>query len=357
MLIRTALALGLFVLLWLGGLTQPVLAAGASLGQPAASAISLTGLTHEWQTVNNCGPAVLAMNLNYYGGSYSQASIATSIRPSAADQNVRPDELARYAVGQGWQATLRVNGTPNILRLLLSNGIPVLIETWESDDPTKLDDGFAHFRLVTGYDDARQTWIVYDSYFARDLVNPGGEYQGMLVSYARAAELWRITNHKYVLIYPAEKAAVVEQILGRDLDDNVMWQGAEQQAHAELAQQPADRFAWFNLGSSLFAQGKNDEAIVAFQKAQSLGLPQRMLWYQYEPLEAYYASGHYQAVLDLADQALRSASGIEELHYWKALALAALGDRDLAQRNLQEALAINSHYEQALAALDSMVRG
>nr|HMN31188.1 tetratricopeptide repeat protein [Caldilineaceae bacterium] len=173
----------------------------------------------------------------------------------------------------------------------------------------------------------------------------------------RAEELWRITNHKYVLIYPSEKAPIVEQILGRDLDDTAMWQRAEQQARADLAQQPNDRFAWFNLGSSLFAQGKTDEAISAFQTAQKIGLPERVLWDQDELFEAYYAAGQNQAVIDLADQTLRSASGIEELYYWKALALAALGDHDLARRNLQEALTINSEYGQALAALASMPGG
>jgi tetratricopeptide (TPR) repeat protein len=325
--------------------------------QPAQAAATLRGFTHEWQAANNCGPATLAINLNYYGGHYTQQSIAQALRPNPNDQNVRPDELARYAIQQGFQATLRVNGTADLLRLFLTNGIPVLIETWDSDNPADLASGFAHFRLVTGYDDARQQWIVYDTYFARDEIAPRGAYQGMTVAYDRADRLWQVTNRKYIVVYPSEKAALVQQILGADADDATMWKHSLDRAQAEIERQPDNAYAWFNLGSSLYAQGTYAEAIKAFAQAQRLGLPARMFWYQYEPLEAYYAAGRYQELLALTNQALATATGIEELYYWKALALASLGDMDQARRNLQQALVINANYRQAQSALKVTLGG
>jgi tetratricopeptide (TPR) repeat protein len=325
--------------------------------QPAQPAVALTGFTYTSQTLNNCGSAVLAMNLSYYGVTLDQQTIAQTLRPNPNDENVRADELASYAIAQGYRATLRVNGNADQLRLFLSNRIPVIIETWESDDPAKLTDGFAHFRLITGYDDARQVWIAYDSYISRGLINPQGPYQGMYVSYAQADQLWRIMNRKYVVIYTAEQAPIVQNILGGNLADQPMWQGAITQARAEMHKQPNDPFAWFNLGSSLYASGLSGQAVQAFQKAQALGLPTRMLWYQYEPLEAYYAGRQYKEVVNLVDANLTTATGIEELYYWKALALAALDEPNQAHQALQHALAIKPNYQQALTVLNRGLGG
>ena len=322
--------------------------------QPAQSAVTLTGFTHTWQTLNNCGPATLAINLSYFGTQLDQATIAKQVRPNPHDQNVRPDEIARYAISQGFGAILRVNGNADLLRLLISNGLPVLIETWESDDANNLLDGFAHFRLVTGYDDASQRWIVYDSYFQRNPV-AGEGYQGIYVDYAQADRLWRITNRKYVVIYPLEKAPVVQSILGAQGDDATMWQQSLHQAQAESAQQPDDPYAWFNQSSSLYALGKQTEAITAFQQAQHLGLPSRMLWYQYEPLQALFDTARYRELLHLVNTTLHSATGIEELHYWRGLALAALGNDAEAQQALHRALQIQPHYQQALYAIETHV--
>ena len=325
--------------------------------QPAQPAVALTGISHEWQTLNNCGPTVLAMNFSYYGVNLDSQTIAQVLRPNPDDENVRSDELARYAIEQGFQAALQVNGNADQLRLFLSNGIPVIIETWESDSPAGIMGGFAHFRLVTGYDDASQHWIVYDSYIQRALVNPLGAYQGMYVDYTEADQLWRIMNRKYVVVYKPEQAPIVQRILGGNLNNTVMWQQALAQAQMELNRQPNDAFAWFNYGSSLYALNRSSEAVTAFQKAAMLGLPERMYWYQYEPFEADYATGRFTDLIQLADANLASATGIEELYYWKALALAALDDPVQAHQALQQALNIKPNYQQALVALQGETSG
>ena len=42
-------------------------------------AVRLSGLTHAWQTWNNCGPATLAMNLSYFGSRATQAEVAATL--------------------------------------------------------------------------------------------------------------------------------------------------------------------------------------------------------------------------------------------------------------------------------------
>ena len=123
---------------------------------PLPPTVRLTGLTHAWQTWNNCGPATLAMNLSYFGSRATQADIAAALRPFKDDKNVNPDELAAYVRGQGLAAQARVNGSPEILRQLVSAGVPVLIETWYEPKP---NDGMGHYRLLIGFDDAAQEWI------------------------------------------------------------------------------------------------------------------------------------------------------------------------------------------------------
>ena len=255
-------------------------------------AVRLTGLTHAWQTWNNCGPATLAMNLSYFGSRATQAEVAATLRPFKDDKNVNPEELAAYARSQGLRALARVNGSSEMLRQLLAAGIPVLIETWYEPKP---NDGMGHYRLLVGFDDAAGEWIAYDSYDSHGLAK-GQPYAGIRLPYAEVARDWPIFNRAYLLIYDEARAAAVERVVEADLDDAAMWQRALAAAEAEVAQQPDDPFAWFNLGTDLTALGRFAEAASAYDHARQLGLPWRMLWYQFGPFRAYYETGRHDEV-------------------------------------------------------------
>ena len=198
-----------------------------------ASAIRLTGLTHAWQTWNNCGPATLAMNLSYFGNRATQAEVAATLRPFKDDKNVNPEELAAYARAQGLRALARVNGSSEMLRQLLTAGVPVLIEAWYEPKP---NDGMGHYRLLVGFDDAAQEWIAYDSYDSHGLVK-GQPYAGIRLPYVETAGDWAVFNRTYLLIYDEARAAAIARIVGADLDDAAMWPRALAAAEAEVAQQ------------------------------------------------------------------------------------------------------------------------
>jgi tetratricopeptide (TPR) repeat protein len=328
--------------------TTPPIPTAAPAHQPAQSAVALTGFTHEWQTWNNCGPATLAMNLSYFGSTLTQADVGSVLRRLPDDKNVSPEELVAFAAGQGYQAQVRVNGSTDLMRLLISNGIPVLIETWLEEEP---NDGMGHYRLLTGYDDAEQYWIGYDSYVDTGLFSSIGPYRGIRMSYAETDALWKVFNRTYLLIYTDAQAPLVASIYGEALDPGVMWQRAAQEAQAIVQQTPNDAFAWFNLGTDLTTLGDYGGAAQAYDQARRLGLPWRMLWYQFGPFQAYDAVGRAQDVLTLADATLSTTQNIEELHYWRGRALAALGDAAEAQRAWQQALALNPDYRPAGEAL------
>ncbi len=320
--------------------TPPTSAAGSGF-------VQLNGLAHYWQTWNNCGPATLAMNLSYYGLPLTQKQTASVLKPNWDDKNVSPHELASYARGQGLSALVRVNGTPERLRQYVDAGIPVLIETWLDHDG-----GMGHYRMVVGYDDAARQWIVYDSYIS-DGLDPKAPYPGIRMGYDDLARLWRVFNGTYVLVYDGARAAA-QQILGDEADDALMWQRSLERAQAEAAANPGDPFAWFNLGTSLTAQGRYADAASAFDQARVIGLPWRMLWYQFEPFQAYYEAGRHAELLALADSVIATAGNIEETFYWRGQALQATGDNDGARQAYQRAVELNSNYAEAQQALASL---
>ncbi|HMN30349.1 MAG TPA: C39 family peptidase [Caldilineaceae bacterium] len=318
------------------------------LYQPAQSTARVEGLAHYWQTWNNCGPATLAMNLSYYGSTLDQAAIGTVLRTHQDDKNVLPEELVAFAQSQGFQAQVRVNGNDQQLRILLSNGIPVLLETWLEETP---NDGMGHYRLLVGYDDAAQSWIAYDSYVRGPQVNPNGDYAGIYLPYEQTAAWWKVFNHTYVLVYTEAQRPLVAAILGDELDPARMWQRALTSAQAAVAQQPDDAFLWFNLGTDLVQQSDYAGAAAAYDQARTLGLPWRMLWYQFGPFQAYYAVGRLDDVMQLADSVLANTRSIEEIHYWRGMVLAAQGQAEAARQAWQQAIALNPHFAPAQQAL------
>lgn len=288
------------------------------------------------------------MNLSYYGLMLDQAEAGAALRRHEDDKNVGPEELAAYARSQGLHATVRVNGSTDLLRTLLSNAIPVLIETWHEDEA---GDGLGHYRLLTGYDDAAGHWIAYDTFDANELVNPEGTYAGIRIPYGELDRLWRYFNRTYILIYPPEQADLIGRIPGAAGPPDAMWRDALLKAQAETAADAADPIAWFNLGTSANAVGDTLQAAEAYDRARALGLPWRMFWYQFGAFEAYAGQARYADLLGLADETLRGTTSIEEVHYWRGIALAGLGQTDAARSAWQQAIALNPAFQPAVEAL------
>lgn len=301
----------------------------------------LTGLNHEYQGWNNCGPATLAMNLTFFGQQLTQKDTAPALKPDPNDKNVGPDEMAEYARSIGMGVAYRVNGNLQTLKTLLSNDIPVIVEHWFIPEP---NDEMGHYKLLRGYDEAAQTFLAHDSYNGPDIK----------MSYAEFDPLWKVFNRTYVVVYPQDKEPLVKAIIGADMDDKTMWERSLAGAQTDVAANQNDKFAWFNLGSVLSAQGRHDEAAKAFDQARRLNLPWRMLWYQFGPFESYMAVGRYQDVLSLADANLKNAANLEESHYYRGLALQALGQRDEAKAALQTAVKLNKNFQRAQEALDKL---
>jgi tetratricopeptide (TPR) repeat protein len=301
--------------------------------------ILLTGARQEYQLWNNCGPATLSMNLGYHGWQGSQVDAAKYLKPDQEDKNVSPNQMVAYARSVGFNALERVNGTPELVKDMLRVGVPVLIEKgFEPED----DLGWmGHYKLIVGFNDLKQEFIAMDSYL--------GPYQS--VPYDQFDKYWRQFNRTYLAIYPDDQAEQVTAILGNQLDDATMWAGSLATAQQEAAASPDDVFAWFNLGTSYVALQDWPNAAAAYDHARQLGLPWRMTWYQFGWFDAYLRTGRYDDVLALADATIKVTPNIEEMFYYKGMALQALGNFDAARSQFELALKYNPNFEPARQAL------
>lgn len=259
---------------------------------------------HQFQTWNNCGPATIAMALSYFGLNLSQEETAVFLKPNPEDRNVSPYQMAAYVNEQTAFAALdRTNGDLETVKRLVANGFPVVIELGiEPPGEYRWLGWYGHYLLIVAYDDALEQFWVYDSWFGTsDVPMENATVEGRALSYADANGQWRQFNRSYITLYRPEEVAQVTAIIGEDMDDTVMWQKSLTRVQAELAREPENAFLWFSLGTTYNALGQHEEAATAFDQARAIGLPWRMLWYQFGPYEAYYQVGRYEDIITLAD--------------------------------------------------------
>ena len=308
---------------------------------------SLFGVEHIYQDWNNCGPATLSMALTYYTDATIDQHIAANwLKPNYEDKNVSPWQMAAYVntqLGGNLRAIVRQGGELNLLKTLIANNFPVLIE--EGYNPPELNQGWmGHYLMMSGYDDAAGHFITQDSY----------EGPNLPYTYDHINEFWRNFNRLYLVVYPVEREAELMALLGSDADERQNWVNALEEARAEAVANPEDPFAWFNMGTSFVGLEMYSEAAVAFDQARNVGegLPWRMMWYQFGPFEAYMATGRYQDVIDLARANLDDGGGqyVEETYYYAGLARAAMGETERAISNLDGAISFNPNFTPAREA-------
>jgi hypothetical protein len=324
--------------------------------------VKLTGIIHEYQRMNNCGPTNLAMTLSFWGWKGDQMTTAAFLRPgfnpdssdSKDDKNVMPYEMVNFVEEEtDLSIYLRTGGDLTLLKNLIAAGYPVLIEKgFEGIE----DKGWmGHYEVVTGFDDSLNAFFVQDSYLGPDLK----------VTYTDMQNYWRAFDYTYLVIYPSDREDQVTSILGPQADLAFNQEYTKQLASAEV-QTLTGRdlfFALFNYGSSLVALQDYSGAAAAYDQAYSIYpsiseslRPYRMTWYQTGPYFAYYYTGRYTDVINLATQTLDSTTspGLEESWVWRARAYIALGDINSAIADLREALVWHPGFQPALNDLSSL---
>jgi hypothetical protein len=324
------------------------------LPTPLPTSVQLSGVRHEYQRWNNCGPANLSMALSFWGWEGDQDDTAPYLKPNPRDKNVMPYEMVNYVEDNtGLRIIVRSGGDLDLLRRFIAAGIPVLIE--KGFEGAGFDGWMGHYELLTGYDDTTQRFTAQDSYIRADLPIP----------YEQVQSYWRHFNYTFLIIYPPDREDEVYGLLGPLADPSSASQIAAQRASEEIYSLTGRDvyFAWFNRGTSLVAlqdymgaAGAYDMAFQLYAELPPETRPWRMLWYQTGPYFAYHYSGRYYDVINLATTTLQTMEEpvLEESYYWRALAREALGDLSGAIEDLRTSLVYHGAFIPSVAALQRL---
>lgn len=326
---------------------------------PLPASVRLEGVIYQTQHgyFNYCAPANLFMSLSFWGWKGSLEELGPALKPFAKDKNVMPYEMADYVnTYTNLKAIVRAGGDPELLKRMLAAGYPVLIEKgFRTRDLNGRISWMGHYNVITGYDDEKQVFIVQDSY-----IKENNE-----VAYDLLDEEWLSFNYVYVMIYPPEKEKEVLGLLGSDADETANTRAALEKASVQIYQNEGVNqfFAWYNYGTNLVALQDYSGAAQAYDTALALYnqlpddlsvRPYRILWYQTGPYFAYYYTGRYSDVIQLASdnsisQVKDDEPALEESFYWRAMARFALGETGGAVEDVQACLTYHPDFSPCTA--------
>ena len=126
--------------------------------------------------------------------------------------------------------------------------------------------------------------------------------------------------------------------MGEDVDVNASWKKAADNSQKELESNPDNIYARFNLSVALYHTGDLRKAVLEFETVENR-LPFRTLWYQIEPIQAYFELGDYQRVLSLTDKILNNQNrAFSELYIIRGEIYKKQGDIEEAEREFEKAV-------------------
>ena len=297
------------------------------------------------QTFNNCPAGGLAITLSYYGIVRTQKQLADELRPNwnlngkNDDKSTPPERVAEGSKKYGLIPYYRANGSIELLKKLIANDTPILMRT-----RLNMHEDYHHYRVVKGYDDATKEIIQDDSY---DGPNIRFKYSDFL-------KLWKVYNYEYLVFATPLNKAVIEKILAAELDPMVAWKNAAARAEGELARNPTDNAARFNLAVSLYYAEDYTGAVAEFEKVES-SLSRYALWFRIEPIKAYFELKNDARVFSLADKIFAAGNlGYSELYLLRGQTYLRAGQRDLARSDFERAVFYNKNLKGAQEALASL---
>jgi len=353
---------------------------------PASVILSKVPFVDQMGRYNYCGPANLTMALEYWGWKGDPASnlaprdqVAAVIKPgvddpnlnfvdrSQSDVNVMPYEMVDF-VNQNttYKALFRYGGDLDLLKRLIAAGFPVITEKgiYEPLLPENTVQWGGHYAITTGYDDTQKNFTWQDSYIPL----PTSVGKNTKTSYDDYLSGWRSFDYVFIVIYPADHETQLDQILGLWIDQYWAAQHALDIAKQEIQSNTLTGndlfFAMFNQVTSAVnlqnpdygpAAAAYDQANAYFNNKLSVSdnkpLPYRIMWYETAPYYAYYYTGRYQDVVNLANANMKrimATRSLEESWFWLARAEYALGAYDTAYADMRQALHFHPNFQPAL---------
>jgi tetratricopeptide (TPR) repeat protein len=344
---------------------------------PLPASVILKGIRYEDQKNrwNYCGPANLSMALNYVGWKGNRDVVAKAIKPGVqdpkldfiqqgrSDVNVMPYEMVDFVNDEtDYRALSRLGGDIELAKRLLAANFPFIAEKgyYEKDYTGKVA-WLGHYQFVTGYDDARGELIVQDTW--NDGPNFRIKYEDFM-----AEEAWLSFDNLFIVVYKPEREAELIEALGAHADPQWAARYALGMAEEKIRTTTgmAQFFAWYAKGTSHVELWEYVDAAAAFDQAftiynalgkEDVQRPYRMMWYQTGPYKAYFYSGRYLDVINLADVTLTETIAkptLEESIYWRGRARYMIGDTPGAIADFREALRLHPNWGPAVQALQDL---
>jgi len=297
------------------------------------------------QGFNNCGPATLAMVLNWHGKNSNQEDLGQELRPyqnpigDNDDKSVFLQEFEPVIKRYDLQSYYRVNGTIDLLKLFVANDLPVIVRTWLHPD-----EDIGHFKIVRGFDNTRNVVIHDDSYEGPDIE----------LDYKTFEDMWQPFNSEYLVVFPADKKPIVDAILKDEADLDTAYKNSTKRSQEMLQNNPENIYAHFNLSTAYYHLGDYQQSVNHFERVQ-YQLPSRMLWYQIEPIQSLHKTKKYDKTLALIDTILNNQNrGFSELYDIKGDIAQEQGNVEKAKEEFQLALFYNKNYSEAIRKLETL---
>jgi len=343
---------------------------------PVPASVTIKGFKYidQKNRWNYCGPANLTMALSYLGWTGNRDVIAKAIKPGIQDPkldfiqqgrwdyNVMPYELVDFVNDETeYRALSRLGGNIDLAKKLLAGGFPFIAEKgyYEKDYAGKVS-WLGHYQFVTGYDDARGEVIVQDTW--NDGPNFRIKYDDFMSS-----EAWLSFDNIFIVVYAPEREAELMNVLGSYADSTLAAQTALNVAeeHIRNASGIDAFFAWYAKGTSHVALQQYVDAATAYDQAfliyDAIGKddkqrPFRMMYYQTGPYFAYFYSGRYQDVINLANVTLSlpPKPTLEESILWRGRAEYMIGNTKSAIDDYREALRLHPNWGPAIQSLQDL---
>ena len=173
-------------------------AKGPAQNVAPSSGVRLTGLSWSKQTYNNCGPQALSSLLSFYGVHVNQAKISQTLK-TCPTCYMNSDVIDPYVQSFALRAQRFKNGALGHVKAVVRSGFPALVLQY-----LKTPGEVPHFRIVTGYDDARKLVYINDPYFAPEAT----------ISYQDFETLWGdLYSREFIVVYPQQQKGKLEKAL------------------------------------------------------------------------------------------------------------------------------------------------
>ena len=232
------------------------LAPAIEIAVPATKA-AVAPMGYVAQTWNNCGPASVVMVPSMLGIDASQEVARLALRGRDISRGMPAQNVAPWVGEQyGLKALVRTNGSRDTIRSLVANGFPVIVTQWLYDAPSRI----AHYRVVRGYDDASNTFLVNDPIRGA----------AVRLDYSWFDSSWQVFLYRYLVIYRPEDEMKVRMIVAEDWSDATMRANVYERVKNEAQAQPRVD-AWIALGEAAYQVGRYEEAVAAFEHGLALG--------------------------------------------------------------------------------------